>query len=196
MICLLSHAPFRRSLHLGLLQKTGNFGEAPCISITEPGSNVKKLCPAWSKCGRVRNQRDLVGARVWLGHIISSDTSVPPQTSPIHLQYFELIARTMDLVIVDECDEAQNALDDYGALTLTLAGDEENVAAELGRDTMLLMQNRVGTTDARIQHAEFSTQFTRFTLSFLREVKNLNARRPDLSNRYEDQSVDNFVPAQ
>ena len=163
-----------------------DFGEAPCISITEPDSNIKKLCPAWSKCGRVRNQRNLVGAQVWLGHIISSDTSVPPQTSPIHLQYFELVARTMDLVIVDECDEAQNVLDGYGALTLTLAGDEENVAAELGRDTMLLMQNRVGTTDARIQHAEFSTQFTRFTLSFLREVKNLNARRPDLSNRYED----------
>ena len=163
-----------------------DFGEAPCTSITEPGSNVKKLCPVWSKCGRVKNQRELVGAQVWLGHIISSDTSVPLQTSPIHLQYFELVARSMDLVIVDECDEAQNALDDYGALTLTLAGDEENVAAELGRGTMLLMQNRVGTTDARIRHAEFSTQFTRFTLSFIREVKNLNSLRPDLSNRYED----------
>ena len=85
-------------------------GEAPCEAIYEVGTKAPKLCPAWSFCGRVKNQRELVHAAVWLGHILSADTTVPAHTSPEHLRYFELVARTFDLVIVDECDEAQKVL--------------------------------------------------------------------------------------
>jgi hypothetical protein len=39
-------------------------GEAPCEAIYEAGSKTPKLCPAWSLCGRVKNQRELVHASV------------------------------------------------------------------------------------------------------------------------------------
>jgi hypothetical protein len=48
-------------------------GEAPCESIYEAGSEVRKLCPAWELCGRVKNQRALVTADVWLGHVLSAE---------------------------------------------------------------------------------------------------------------------------
>ena len=36
-----------------------SFGEAPCENIWEANSRAPKLCPAWSLCGRVKNQREL-----------------------------------------------------------------------------------------------------------------------------------------
>jgi hypothetical protein len=127
-------------------------GEAPCESIYEAGSEVRKLCPAWELCGRVKNQRALVTADVWLGHVLSADTYVPAHTSPERLRYFELIAETFDLVIFDECDETQKMLDDHGALTLELTGNDDSLHIAIQQMTGLLAANRIRISDGMLRH--------------------------------------------
>lgn len=103
--------------------------DVPCDSIfvEEKGKERRVLCPLWSACGRVKNQRDLVSASVWLGHVRSSDTRIPAHTSRERMQYFKFIARNFDLVIFDEVDEAQRVLDDLGSTTLNLGGSERSI---------------------------------------------------------------------
>lgn len=69
------------------------------------------LCPLFSRCGRVHNHAQLVGARVWLGHVLSTTARVPAHLVGRKLSYAELLPEVMDLVIVDEADEAQANLD-------------------------------------------------------------------------------------
>ncbi len=163
-----------------------SFGEAPCETIYEAGSKVAKLCPAWSLCGRVKNQRDLVNASVWLGHVLSADTLVPSHTSSQQLRYFELVGRTFDLVIIDESDETQKVLDDYGALTLNLTGNVDSIHVTLQRTTGLLAANRQRVSDALLQHILRANEFERHTLRFVEEIRRLRSGRPDLAHRYEE----------
>jgi hypothetical protein len=80
------------------------------------------LCPAWAICSRNRAARTLPAADVWLGHIRSADTQVPAHTMDQDERYFELIAREFDVVIFDEADNAQQALDMMGVSQLKLSG--------------------------------------------------------------------------
>jgi len=100
------------------------FGEAPCESVLQTTNKQagRHLCPLWSLCGRNLAPRQLVHAQVWLGHVFSMDTEVPAATSDRRLTYYELIARTFDLVVFDEADGVQKALDGYGATELDLSG--------------------------------------------------------------------------
>jgi len=161
-------------------------GEAPCESIYESGSKTPKLCPAWSLCGRVKNQRELIHASVWLGHILSADTNVPAHTSPEHLRYFELVARTCDLVIIDECDEAQKVLDAHGALTLSLTGSDDSIHIDLQRTTGLLAANRARVSDQLLRFILRANEFERHTLRFVDEIRKLQRTRPDLARRYAE----------
>lgn len=83
---------------------------------------VPHLCPAWSVCARNRAARSLPDADVWLGHIRSADTQVPAHTTEFDERYFERIARDFDVVIFDEADSAQQALDKMGVSQLQLSG--------------------------------------------------------------------------
>lgn len=161
-------------------------GEAPCESIYEAGSAAPKLCPAWSLCGRVKNQRELVHASVWLGHILSADTTVPAHTSVERLRYFELVARTFDLVIIDECDEAQKVLDAHGAMTLNLTGSDESIHIDLQRTTGLLAANRARVSDGLLRFILRANEFERHTLRFVDEIRRLQQTRPDLARRYAE----------
>ena len=124
-------------------------GFAPCKAIwqrTEEGRAREHLCPLWGSCGRNQGVRELTQANIWVGHVLSMDTRVPPHASDERLRFFELIARTFDLVIFDECDHTQAVLDDYGALTLSLSGSEASLHTEgqkmltrlAGKDSRLL----------------------------------------------------------
>lgn len=128
--------------------------DAPCEHIYDPAADKDKryLCPLWSRCGRVKNQRDLVHASVWLGHIRSADTPVPAHTSPERFQYFELIGQTFDLVIFDEVDETQKTLDDIGIRSLDLGGSPESIHAEAQRVTRLAFDGQFPIRDRRIYH--------------------------------------------
>jgi len=91
--------------------------------VDSPGSKLKAhLCPAWAVCSRNRAASALPNADVWLGHIRSADTRVPGHTSDLDERYFELIGREFDVVIFDEADSAQQALDMMGVSQLKLSG--------------------------------------------------------------------------
>ena len=55
------------------------------------------------------------------------DTEVPPHAIRDRLRYFELIARTFDVVVFDEADMVQSNLDAYGAATLRLSGAADSI---------------------------------------------------------------------
>lgn len=103
------------------------FGDAPCDRVfqrDEDGKLQKHLCPLWSVCGRNKAPRDLTGADIWVGHVRSMDTRVPQQAAEEQLRYFEVVAKTFDVVVFDECDMTQKVLDEYGAADLNLSGTE------------------------------------------------------------------------
>jgi hypothetical protein len=162
------------------------FGEAPCESLAEANSTGRKLCPAWSLCGRVKNQREMVGASVWLGHILSADTLVPRHTSDEQLRYFELAARTFDLIIVDEADDTQRVLDDHGALTLRLTGDASSVHTAVQQTVGLLAANRARVSDSVLRYIQYANEFERHTLRFVAEVRRLERDSPHLARAYAE----------
>lgn len=143
------------------------FGDAPCDRIlqrTEDGKLREHLCPLWSACGRNKAPRDLTGANIWVGHVRSMDTRVPQQAAEEQFRYFEIIAKTFDVVVFDECDMTQKMLDEYGAADLSLSGaegslhqvTEDQVLERLaGEDNHRLFEAR-NVTYAR-QLAEFGT---------------------------------------
>lgn len=99
---------------------------------TSNTSNLKtRLCPLWSKCGYQKAPRELVDAKIWLGHIASADTEVPKHVLAERMRYFELIAKRSDVVIFDEADRVQSYLDEQGIATLSLTGDEHSFNADL-----------------------------------------------------------------
>ncbi|PTA67373.1 hypothetical protein C8263_12410 [Deinococcus arcticus] len=110
-------------------QRWGPAQRPPCENVlrrvTSEGGrtrDVVHLCPLWSRCGRVHNHAQLVTARVWLGHVISSTASVPAHTSARRLSYAELLPDAVDLVIVDEADDAQASLDRQAMVKTPLFG--------------------------------------------------------------------------
>ena len=165
---------------------TWRFGEAPCERIYEAGSATPKLCPAWSLCGRVKSRRQLVNSPIWLGHIRGLDTTVPAHTSEERLRYFELVARSFDLVVVDEADEAQKNLDEYGAQILTLTGNVDSIHAGLLQTQSTLATNRTPVNNALLRYLVRANEFQGFTLGLVQEIRSLRVDRQDLASRYED----------
>lgn len=146
--------------------------DAPCEDIYVSGKETPHLCPLWSRCGRVKNQRELVHANVWLGHIRSADTTVPAHTTNERWQYFELIAKTFDLVIFDEVDESQGVLDGYGAITLELGGTPASIHSEAQKITGLGMSGSFAFS-ARNQlypHHYAANTFERHLIRFYEEI--------------------------
>ena len=161
--------------------------EAPCESLYESDSpKTRRLCPLWSQCGRVKNQRALVSANVWLGHVRSADTPVPAHTSAERLQYFELLGTTFDLVIVDEVDESQAVLDDLGALTLELGGTPESIHIQAQRVTGQALTGALPFRDQQLlyPHNYAANTFERHLIRFYEEVYSLEDKtRRELENR-------------
>lgn len=146
--------------------------EAPCEQIYSEDGSKRYLCPLWSRCGRVKNQRDLAVANIWLGHIRSADTTVPAHTSRERLQYFELISRTFDLIIVDEVDHTQSALDELGALSLKFNGDDASVHAKAQQVTRLAMTGRLNVHDRKLlyNYQYAANTFERHLVRFHEEI--------------------------
>lgn len=165
--------------------------EAPCESLYHPEALHEDrpqpmLCPLWGACGRVRNQRELVEANVWLGHVRGADTAVPAHTSSEKLQYFELLADTFDLLIFDEADETQTQLDTLGALTLELGGTSESIHYQAQRITGRALTGAVASRDRKLllPHHYAANTFERHLLRFYDEVQSLT---PELGRQLENQ---------
>lgn len=88
---------------------------------------VAHQCALASVCGRQEAERALVDAKVWAGHILSTDRDISPLFSDMQLKHFEYLARTFDLVVVDECDSAQANMDGRGTPLMKLSGDSDSV---------------------------------------------------------------------
>lgn len=84
----------------------------------------RHLCPLFSRCGRVHNHAQLVHAKVWLGHVLSTTARVPAHLTDRKLSYAELLPEVMDLVIVDEADEAQANLDTQSLVRTPFLGKD------------------------------------------------------------------------
>ena len=166
------------------------FGNAPCSKILQsssPGKTKQYLCPVWTMCGRNKAPRDLIDADIWVGHIRSMDTTVPYQAIDEEIRYFELMARTFDLVIFDEADMVQSNLDSYGLAKLNLSGADdsihrtilEQVHNPLSRNKTYLLANRTIELYSR-NMAEFGNHNTSLA-SLLQNI------HPRLKKRFEGQ---------
>ncbi|GBF05517.1 hypothetical protein DAERI_050026 [Deinococcus aerius] len=168
-------------------------GEAPCEQVYqrapqepgEPGSKaqeVRCLCPAWSACGRNKAARYLTRATVWLGHVASLDTALPTHASKTRLRYFELVSRTFDVVIVDECDAAQQSLDDHGAVTLKLTGSEDSLhfSGVQGLQIKLAREDNFMLADPRVEaYDEYFDQFSWHTKRLVTTIQRLDQETRD-----------------
>lgn len=120
------------------------------------------LCPAWSLCSRNRAARELPNMAIWLGHIRSADTHVPPHTTQFNERYFELIAREFDVVIFDEADNAQQALDMSGISQLKLSGYRSSFHQHIQRESL---QNIAVGANSRLRdeaYVQFSLECAEF----------------------------------
>jgi hypothetical protein len=75
-----------------------------------------------------------VNALVHIGHVISTEVLASPHFHTERMRHFERMARTSDLVIVDEVDGAQAALDQKGFAELDLFGSSESYESILLSD--------------------------------------------------------------
>jgi hypothetical protein len=116
----------------------------PCISVRQAavrrdgkeGKEGFRLCPLATACGRQRSSRRLADAEalVHIGHVISTEVGVSPHFHTERMRQFERIARTSDLVIIDEVDGAQAALDQRGFAELDLFGSSDSYESILLND--------------------------------------------------------------
>lgn len=133
----------------------------PCISVLQRQARADgtlrteetpHLCPLSGQCGRLRAPRELVSRRIWLGHVLSMDTRISPHFAEERIRHFEAVALTADLVIVDEADGAQAALDQKAVASLDLTGSEGSYEHALNRDLFVpLSTGRANMSAVNIQ---------------------------------------------
>lgn len=110
----------------------------PCMRVLQREKPQKRArihrCALSSICGYQYGERMLIRTRLWAGHVLSMDRNVSRLFSEVDVRHFELIARTFDLLVVDECDGAQNSLDVRGTPIMKLVGDSDSLWNTLIRD--------------------------------------------------------------
>lgn len=133
------------------------------------------LCPLGAVCGRLTAPRELGTHRIWLGHVLSMDTRVGAHFTDRRVRYFEAIARTADLVIVDEADGAQAALDKKAIASLDLTGSEESYEHALTRELFLpLSAGRTNMTASAVQqYASSASDFRKLNHSLVNHLQRL-----------------------
>ena len=104
-------------------------GQEPCESLMQIGNNNEELdsslfmCPLMGNCPVHQAARDLIYAPIWVtspAALISSFVS--RAITKKRMSYYELVYRVSDVVIVDECDQAQSTLDGLFLPDTILAG--------------------------------------------------------------------------
>ena len=121
-------------------EEEANFPHAnpPCTDLQQRllagAKPQKRRCALSGSCARQFAERALASANICAGHVLSLDRSVSSLFAPVNIKQFEFIARTFDLVVVDECDAAQSDLDARGTPIMKLYGEEESLWATLISD--------------------------------------------------------------
>ena len=167
------------------------FGYAPCNTVLQSDTKGKLkpcLCPLWTMCGRNKSVRELTTSNIWVGHIRSMDTKISPHAIQAQIRYFELIARTFNVVVFDEADMVQSDLDTYGAATLSISGSEKSIHRVIQEQ----IHNRFAGKDnhrlADPDVATFSNHLADFGIhnnALVTKVQNLNESY--IGEKYENQ---------
>ncbi len=110
----------------------------PCLAVFQREVSKSRLrkrqCALSSVCGYQEGERMLGQTLLWAGHVLSMDRSVSRLFSEENIRHFEFIARTFDVLVLDECDGAQSNLDERGTPIMKLVGDSESLWGTLLRD--------------------------------------------------------------
>lgn len=161
----------------------------PCLELETPdakGKRRKHLCGLSGVCGRQHAERNLALAPIWAGHILSLDRRVSPLYCKSDLRMFELLARTFDLVVVDECDNAQSSLDERGTAVMRLVSNESSMTAEL----LASLHGRVSRGDnafLRMEHMGSITEMAgRFMSANSRLVHLIMQMKSDYVTAFKD----------
>jgi hypothetical protein len=162
---------------------------APCQAVWNTGKRRPKgpsWCPLWRACGRHHAARSLASSDVWVGHVISTDTSVPLPLIGQKMRYFELVGRTFDLVVFDEADAVQALLDQHGIEQMVLNGDRGSLHDKIVEH---VFKPRAGGESGHLATASHERMrcFTEFHLqseSLITVVmSNLGVLRHDFANK-------------
>ncbi|MCL2876541.1 MAG: hypothetical protein FWF12_09715, partial [Betaproteobacteria bacterium] len=141
----------------------------------DSGDMLKRLCPVWPLCGITRAARELPQASVWLGHVLSADTRVPSHTTALKERYFELIARTFDVVVFDEADRVQRDLDRRGISELKLSGHDNSFHRQVQRTPQAIAsgQNSVLRSADYAQMTIEIAEFERLNVLLIHAIQGL-----------------------
>ncbi|MBB3997487.1 pPIWI_RE_Z domain-containing protein [Aureimonas pseudogalii] len=153
----------------------GNVLQARLKANGEPKSSESvSLCPVSTWCGRMKASRQLPERKVWLGHVMSLDTRLPPHFSAEHARYLEAVARTADVVIADEVDGIQAVLDRQAVAEISISGGKSSYENRLLDD--LLKPFALGENDrtsANVSdYANKATRFMDLNRSLIRQLQN------------------------
>lgn len=158
--------------------------DPPCGSIEQrqgdKGRARARHCALSSVCARQLSERDLIQKAIWVGHILSTDRKISNLFSAHQINYFELLARTFDLLVIDECDSIQSTLDERGTPLMKLSGDESSVWSRLLED--LHGRAAIGR-NAFVSRTNMPTMLE-MTARFGRAAERLTARVMHSSERF------------
>lgn len=110
----------------------------PCLIIKQRLGDARKKkdhqCALASVCGYQASERGLAQYGIWAGHILSLDRPVSKLYGDYDINHFEHVARYFDILVVDEADNAQAALDQRGTPIMRLTGSAESLWSTLIAD--------------------------------------------------------------
>ena len=127
-------------------------------------SDSARSCPLWAVCPAQEQQRAAVDAQVVVLTPQAFVHMTPDKwTSASHLTLPELFQYEMDLVIVDEVDSVQKAMDDIFAPRSPIMGDERDVyAPAIGTRSSDALRERSGQQFRREVNAKWQANFHTF----------------------------------
>lgn len=121
-------------------------------------------CPLWACCPAQEQQRSAVDAQVLIMTPHAFVHVTPDKwTSAPHVTIPELLQHDFDLVIVDEVDGVQKALDDVFAPRSVIMGDEHDVyAPSVGLRSSEALRERSGVQFRKPVNAKWQSNFFTF----------------------------------
>lgn len=130
----------------------------------DAGRNGTRSCPLWAACPAQEQQRATVDAQV-VALTPQAFVHMTPDkwTTARNLTLPELFQYEMDLVIVDEVDSVQKAMDDIFAPRSPIMGDERDVyAPAIGARSSEALRERSGQQFRRQVNAKWQANFHTF----------------------------------
>lgn len=162
--------------------------DPPCQELEQTDDNGKRKlrqCALASCCGRQFAERELTQRPIWAGHVLSMDRRISPLFGELQVNHFEFLARSFDLIVVDECDATQSTLDERGTPLMKISGDDPSIWSRLLED---LHGRAARGRNAFVSRANMPSMLE-MTGRFGRAAERLTARvmhfRKEFRERYE-----------